>query len=57
MRPCVGGALLVVTGSPAWSGFSAPLSSAHVGAVTGGMVGTAVRYGLILYLFRRSRYP
>ena len=49
--------LLVVMGSPAWSGFSGPLSAAFVGAVVGGMVGTVVQFGLLLYLFRRSRYP
>ena len=47
----------VVTGAPAWPGFDPVLRASFVGAVLGGMVGTVVQWVLVLYLFRRSRYP
>lgn len=47
----------LVTGAPAWQTLDAPSKAGLIGGLSGGIIGGALQWGLVLFLFRKSRWP
>lgn len=48
---------LAVTGAPAWQTLDAPTKGSLIGGLSGGVIGGILQWGLVLFLFRKSRWP
>lgn len=48
---------LAVTGATAWQTLDAPTKGSLIGGLSGGVIGSAMQWGLTLFLFRKSRWP
>ncbi len=46
-----------VTGAPAWQALDAPTKGSLIGGLSGGVIGGILQWGLVLFLFRKSRWP
>jgi zinc-ribbon domain len=47
----------VIFGSAAWPSLEAPARGSLMGGLVGGAIGGLIQWGLILFLFRKSRWP